>query len=290
MIHLCFLRAFLADLSCGDQQMIRYGNYSFAFFMALGNILGYGAGTIKNLHKMFPFAVTAACDIYCANLKTCFIIDIVFLLIVTTVAVLLVKETPFTEATTDSGLLNFVRQFGTSLRSLEKPMWLLFLVTALNWIGWFPFLLYDTDWVGSEVYGGKPQGVAQEKNLYELGVRAGAMGLLLNSVVLGFFSLLIMLLEQVSNWAKSLKSFWGVVNILLATCLVLTVPVTKAAEHWRRVHGLVPPPSNIKGYAIGIFSVLGIPLAVISSTHSNCQFLKYNNNIKKNRKRKNSTV
>lgn len=49
-------------------------------------------------------------------------------------------------------------------------------------LSWFPFILYDTDWMGREVYHGDPKGSPAEVAAYDRGVREGAFGLLLNSV------------------------------------------------------------------------------------------------------------
>lgn len=49
-------------------------------------------------------------------------------------------------------------------------------------LSWFPFFLFDTDWMGREVYHGDPKGDAAEIATYDQGVREGAFGLLLNSV------------------------------------------------------------------------------------------------------------
>ena len=49
-------------------------------------------------------------------------------------------------------------------------------------LSWFPFFLFDTDWMGREVYHGDPNGDANQKKNYDNGVREGAFGLLLNSV------------------------------------------------------------------------------------------------------------
>lgn len=49
-------------------------------------------------------------------------------------------------------------------------------------LSWFPFFLFDTDWMGREVYHGDPNGDSSEKEAYGNGVREGAFGLLLNSV------------------------------------------------------------------------------------------------------------
>lgn len=53
---------------------------------------------------------------------------------------------------------------------------------SFNQLSWFPFFLFDTDWMGREVYHGDPKGEAAEVKAYNQGVREGAFGLLLNSV------------------------------------------------------------------------------------------------------------
>ena len=50
-------------------------------------------------------------------------------------------------------------------------------------LSWFPFFLFDTDWMGREVYHGDPKGNdSAALKAYDAGVREGAFGLLLNSV------------------------------------------------------------------------------------------------------------
>lgn len=53
-------------------------------------------------------------------------------------------------------------------------------------LSWFPFILYDTDWMGREIYHGDPKGNPNEVTAFNDGVRAGAFGLLLNSVRIRF--------------------------------------------------------------------------------------------------------
>ncbi|MFS8031729.1 hypothetical protein Hanom_Chr17g01549351 [Helianthus anomalus] len=69
----------------------------------------------------------------------------------------------------------------TSLRHLPLGMHSVLTVMALTWLSWFPFFLFDTDWMGREVYHGDPKGSAAEIRAYDDGVREGAFGLLLNS-------------------------------------------------------------------------------------------------------------
>ncbi|XP_028794475.1 sucrose transport protein [Neltuma alba] len=266
-------RALLADLAAGDQRKTRTANAFFSFFMAVGSVLGYAAGSYSKLHNVFPFTKTKACDEYCANLKSCFFLSIALLLTVSIAAVTYVKEkalekgTGGNEGENDSvgegsgGFQCFGQMFG-AFRELKKPMWILLLVTCLNWIAWFPFLLFDTDWMGKEVYGGK----AGEGKAYDRGVRAGALGLMLNSVVLGVVSLGVEVLARAVGGPKRL---WGIVNFILAVCLALTVLVTKLAEHSRQFapgsQDPLPPSTGIKAGALTLFAVLGIPLAITYS-------------------------
>ncbi|KAG2262716.1 hypothetical protein Bca52824_069795 [Brassica carinata] len=95
-------RAFLADLAAGDARKTRTANAFFSFFMAVGNVLGYAAGSYTNLHEMFPFTMTKACDVYCANLKSCFFLSIVLLLLLTVVSLCYVKDKQWSPEEKDS--------------------------------------------------------------------------------------------------------------------------------------------------------------------------------------------
>ncbi|RAL41592.1 hypothetical protein DM860_013126 [Cuscuta australis] len=269
-------RALLADLSGGSAQRMRTANSFFSFFMAIGNVLGYAAGSYSHLHRIFPFSQTKACDVYCANLKSCFFISAALLLSLTTLALSTVSESELhaggEEAAVSNGKipsekskLQFFGQIFGALKDLPRPMWILLLVTCLNWIAWFPFFLFDTDWMGKEVYGGDPAGNAAEGRIYEQGVHAGSLGLMLNSVVLGFMSLGV---ELLARRLGGVKKLWGGVNFLLAACLGMTVLVSKSAEKSRRFGpdgALMSPSAGVKAGALTLFSVLGIPLAVTYS-------------------------
>ncbi|XWS14860.1 hypothetical protein CRYUN_Cryun35bG0044900 [Craigia yunnanensis] len=192
-----------------DHRRTRVANAYFSLFMAVGNVLGFATGSYSGWFKILPFTMTAACDVDCANLKSAFFLDIIFIAITTYLSVLAAKEVPL------------------------GPIWIILFVTALNWIGWFPFLLFDTDWMGREIYGGQPN----EGENYNAGVRMGAFGLMLNSVVLGITSVLM----------EKLCSKWGAV-----------------ANHMDYI-GLDLPPDGIVIAALVIFSILGVPLAITYS-------------------------
>ncbi|XP_019097786.1 PREDICTED: sucrose transport protein SUC8-like isoform X2 [Camelina sativa] len=253
-------RAFLGDLAAGDARKTQIANAFFSFFMAVGNVLGYAAGSYTHLHKIFPFTVTKACDIYCANLKSCFFLSITLLVVVTSISLWYVEDkqwSPKPDSEEDKKTPFFGEIFG-AFKVMKRPMWMLLIVTSLNWIAWFPFLLFDTDWMGREIYGGISDGDDKMKRLYNKGVHVGALGLMLNSVVLGVVSLGI---EAVSKKIGA-KRLWGGVNIILAGCLAMTVFFTKKAEEHRSNFGAMAlPTEGIKAGALSLFAVLGIPLA-----------------------------
>ncbi|XP_010503136.1 PREDICTED: sucrose transport protein SUC8-like isoform X1 [Camelina sativa] len=257
-------RAFLGDLAAGDARKTRTANAAFSFFMAVGNVLGYAAGSYSHLHKIFPFTMTKSCDIYCANLKSCFFLSITLLLVVTIISLWYVEDKPWSpkaDSNEEKKTPFFGELFG-AFKVMKKPMWMLLITTSLNWIAWFPFLLFDTDWMGREVYGGSSEGDDNMKRLYNQGVTVGALGLMLNSIVLGFFSLGI---EGISRKIGA-KRLWGAVNIILAVCLAMTVLVSKKAEEHRKTAGaLALPTDSIKGGALALFAILGIPLAITFS-------------------------
>lgn len=258
-------RALLADLCVGDTARMRSANTSFSFFMAVGNILGYAAGSYQKLYKLLPFSKTEACDVYCANLKTCFIIAIILLMSITLVAISLVEEKQLTpdeiEDDGSSGGIPFFKQIFGAFTGLSRSMVLLLVVTCLNWIAWFPFLLFDTDWMGKEVYGGVPN----KGKAYDAGVHEGSLGLMLNSIVLGLTSLVV---EFAVRGVGGVKLLWGFVNFLLAIGFGMIIVVSKVAASQRQYgpdgDALTPSP-EVRAGALAIFALLGIPLSVTYS-------------------------
>ncbi|KAM3688615.1 hypothetical protein ACJW31_10G164700 [Castanea mollissima] len=145
--------------------------------------------------------------------------------------------------------------FGT-FRYFSGTIWIILLVTALTWIGWFPFLLFDTDWMGREIYGGKPN----EGQNYSTGVRMGSFGLMLNSVVLGITSVLME--KLCSKWGAGFV--WGISNILMALCFLAMLVVAFVAKSFD-FEGQALPPNGIVIAALVVFAILGVPLAITYS-------------------------
>ncbi|CAN1334399.1 Sucrose transport protein SUC2 [Linum perenne] len=239
-------RALLADLSGDNQRLTRFSNSLFSFFMGAGNILGYLVGAQDGLYKIFKFSHTPAMTFYEklwspeANEGRLESDD--------------VNET---EKNDVGGLTSFLR----ALKSLDMPMWMLLLLTCLNWFAWFPWVLYNTDWMGREVYGGDSGMNSGQIQMYDRGVRAGSIGLMINSIVLLIVSLAIDPLAR----KLGAKFMWGGVNLILGICLAMIVVISKAAESERRHGGggYTGPSSGIKSASLAVFGILGLPLAVM---------------------------
>lgn len=235
--------------------------------MAVGNVLGFATGSFTSWYTIFPFTLTQACSESCANLKSAFLIDIIFIVITTYISVTAAHEVPLS---TGGGVNNrsegsqpssheqeafFWELFGT-FRYLPGSVWLILSVTALTWIGWFPFLLFDTDWMGREVYGGNPD----EGLIYHKGVSTGALGLMLQSVILGITSVLM------EKLCRKLGSgiLWGISNIIMSLCFVAMLAIAFIVSKTDSV-GSERPSNGAVVAAVVVFTILGMPLAVTYS-------------------------
>ncbi|KAI4321095.1 hypothetical protein MLD38_034516 [Melastoma candidum] len=259
-------RALLADLTGKDHRRTRVANAYFSLFMAIGNILGFATGSFNGWYKVFPFTITPACYVDCANLKAAFLIDVAFIALSTYISVSAAQEVPLGLTNQSNPSDNrpgpssqteeaFMWELFGTFRYFSASIWIILLVTALTWIGWFPYLLYDTDWMGREVYGGYPN---DGKN-YTKGVSMGALGLMLQSVVLGITSLL---LEKLCRKLGA-GFFWGICNIVMALCFLGMLIVSYVNVGNSSTGNL--PPNGIVVAAIVIFAVLGVPLAITYS-------------------------
>ncbi|XP_073053105.1 sucrose transport protein SUC4 [Primulina eburnea] len=259
-------RALLADLTGKDHRRTRVANAYFSLFMAVGNVLGFATGSFSMWYKIFPFTRTSACNINCANLKAAFIIDIVFILVTTYLSLSACSEQSFNSRHSSHCFSEemsggspeheaFLWELLGTFKSLPGTVWIILLVTVLTWIGWFPFLLFDTDWMGREIYGGKPN----EGNSYGMGVRMGSLGLMLNSVILGITSVFM---EKLCRKLGA-GCTWGLSNILMSLCFLAMLIIT-ACKSSLTIDGHLPP-DGIVAAALIVFAFLGIPLAITYS-------------------------
>ncbi|XP_059445037.1 sucrose transport protein SUC3 [Corylus avellana] len=151
----------------------------------------------------------------------------------------------------------------TSLRHLQPAMHSVLIVMALSWLSWFPFFLFDTDWMGREVYHGDPKGDLSEVQKYDQGVREGAFGLLLNSVVLGISSFLI---EPMCRWMGA-RIVWAMSNFIVFACMGGTaiISLVSVREYSEGIQHVIGGSAAIRIAALIVFALLGFPLAITYS-------------------------
>ncbi|ERM94399.1 hypothetical protein AMTR_s00010p00253720 [Amborella trichopoda] len=151
----------------------------------------------------------------------------------------------------------------TGIRHLPPAMHSVLLVMALSWLSWFPFILFDTDWMGREVYHGDPKGDVSKVAAYDSGVREGAFGLLLNSLVLGISSFLI---YPMCQWIGS-SSVWAMSNFIVFACMACTavISVLSIREHAQGIQHVIGKSGAVKVASLVIFALLGFPLAITYS-------------------------
>lgn len=232
--------------------------------MALGNVLGYASGSYSGWFTILPFTVTKACGISCANLKSVFLIDVLLLSITTYISISAAQEVPLSSSSGSAQSADGTEQFNPteeaflwelvgSFRYLTLPIWTILTVIALTWVGWFPFVQFDTDWMGREIYRGDPNGGQN----YHSGVRMGAFGLMLNSIVLGITS--VAMEKLCRKWGAGFV--WGISNLIMSICFIAMLIIAFVASKVEySSEGL--PPNGIVIASLVIFSVLGAPLAV----------------------------
>ncbi|KAK9110817.1 hypothetical protein Sjap_018877 [Stephania japonica] len=257
-------RALLADLTKSDRRRARVAYAYYSFFMGVGNVLGYATGSYSRWFTIFPFTLTSSCGVSCANLKSAFLLHIACLISTAFLSLSASQQVPLTQFQfqfqfrdeMNPSEQTFLCQLFGSFKYLSRSIWIILFVTALMWLGWMPFILFDTDWMGRDIYKGNPN---QGQNYY-LGVRMGALGLMLNSVVLGLASVLMDRLCK--KWGSTLV--WGLSNILTSLCFVTMVIISTLVKHIKfSVNDL--PPNGIVISSLVTFTLLGFPLAVAYS-------------------------
>ncbi|KAM0965000.1 sucrose transport protein SUC3-like isoform X1 [Malus sylvestris] len=151
----------------------------------------------------------------------------------------------------------------TSLRHLPPAMHSVLIVMALTWLSWFPFFLFDTDWMGREVYHGDPKGNSAKVQAYDQGVREGAFGLLLNSVVLGISSFLIEPMCQ----RMGARLVWAMSNFIVFACMAGTaiISLISVTEYSKGIEHVIGGNENIRIASLIVFALLGFPLAITYS-------------------------
>ncbi|KAI5071028.1 hypothetical protein GOP47_0013279 [Adiantum capillus-veneris] len=111
--------------------------------------------------------------------------------------------------------------------------------------------------MGREVFQGDPLGDTEEANAYQQGVQRGAIGLLLNSIVLAAGSFLI---DPLCKHFGP-KLVWAISNFMIFIGMGSTAIISALAAR----RGQHMYENWAKSAAIAVFAVLGLPLAVTYS-------------------------
>ncbi|KAM0895932.1 hypothetical protein ACQ4PT_023512 [Festuca glaucescens] len=257
-------RALMADLS--GKHGPSAANSIFCSWMALGNILGYSSGSTNNWHKWFPFLRTRSCCEACANLKGAFLVAVLFLCLCLVITLIFAKEVPYKRIAPLPTRENDQAEAEPSgpfavfqgLKNLPSRMSSVLVVTGLTWLSWFPFILYDTDWMGREIYHGDPQGTPAQDSAYQEGVRAGAFGLLLNSILYSVPFAVTAQLAASKGGGQGLCT--GVLNIAI---VIPQVIIALGAGPWDQLigKGNIPAFGAASGFALisGIVGMFLLP-------------------------------
>ncbi|AQK53185.1 sucrose transporter GRMZM2G106741 [Zea mays] len=261
-------RAMMADLAAGHHGP-NVGQAIFSLWMALGSVLGYLAGANAKWHEWFPWLKTAACCDACANLKGAFLTAVVLIVVTMSATLWLAgeeqKQLDKDDVDASGGACSAFVDLFKCLKNLPPAMFSVLAVTAVTWLAWFPFFQYNTDWMGREIFHGEPQGAGGKADLYNAGVREGAVGLLLCSVALGVTSLLI------PKLCRKLTSrvVWSVSNlmvfILMAAMVILGIVSMKGYQPSLAATLSAGPNHSFRAGALAIFAFIGIPQAVLYS-------------------------
>ncbi|KAF7093472.1 hypothetical protein CFC21_095883 [Triticum aestivum] len=267
------VRAMMSDLSAANHGP-SVGQAIFSVWMAIGSILGYAVVAYGTWHQWFPSLKSSACCNACADLKGAFLTAVVLIVISTVVTMLLADEQSLDNegvggaafAQTCGSLDAFIDLFA-SLKNMSPAMFRVLALTAFTWLSWFPFLQYNTDWMGREIYHGNPNGVADmAADKYNAGVREGAIGLLLCSASLGATSFLIpKLCRKLTSkviWSISLFSVFLIMAGMVAVGVVSTKGYDPSLSTSLTVAG---PDNSLNALALTMFALIGIPQAVLYS-------------------------
>ncbi|KAK8921129.1 Sucrose transport protein SUT1 [Platanthera zijinensis] len=250
-------RAMMADLS--GKHGCSAANIIYAFWMAIGNIFGFSSGAGVTWYKWLPSLMTNSCCEACANLKGAFLVAVMFLVICLTVSLIAAKEVMISdldyEELESSGIFSVFQDF----KRLPVGMPSVLSVTTLTWLAWFPFLLYNTDWMGREIFHGDPSGTKQEIESYNKGVQQGAFGLLLNSIVLGITT---MLLEHLCRKVTP-RLVWVMGNFTLFLAMLAITVLSFISKN--RHNSVGTAEEGVKNFALAIEAFLGFPIAILLS-------------------------
>ena len=122
----------------------------------------------------------------------------------------------------------------------------------------YPFFIYNTDWMGREIYHGNPTGSMEEVQMYTNGFRKGCSGMVLCVIVRTVTTIFI------PKFCQKLTStfVWSLSNFLLFLLMLATVIISHLSTKAPSSNSLVEPDPTLEALALGIFALMGISAAI----------------------------
>ncbi|CAD6250585.1 unnamed protein product [Miscanthus lutarioriparius] len=238
-----FILAGCIIICLSGQHGPNVGQAIFSLWMALGSVLGYLVGANAKWHEWSTYVLLtlrwlhdpyasggslgskprrAAMPARTSILKGAFLTAVILIILTMSVTLWLAGEELLDKEHVDGASVGacsaFVDLF-KSLKNLPPAMFSVLAVTAVTCLSWFPFIQYNTDWMGREIFHGEPQGAGGKADLYDAGVREGAVGLLFCSISLGVTSFLI------PKLCRKLTSrvVWSISNLMVFVLMTAMV-------------------------------------------------------------------
>jgi solute carrier family 45 protein 1/2/4 len=121
----------------------------------------------------------------------------------------------------------------------------------------YPFFIYNTDWMGREIYHGNPRGSKEKLEMYTNGFRQGSIGLIFSVIGRTVTTAFIPKLCQ----KLTARTLWALSNILLCLLMLTAVIISLLSNNGHRPssrHGVTEPDPTLVAIALGIFALVGI--------------------------------
>ncbi|CAM0956510.1 unnamed protein product [Alopecurus aequalis] len=255
-------RAMMDDLSVGNKHGPQIGDYMFSQWGGMGIILGCAAGATEKWSEWFPWLKTGACCGTCVNIKGAFFTSVVLIVISMTLTMTFADEKAIeTKCVVTSTIHSFSNPFNC-LKNMSSSTTKLFIFTGVSWLAMYPFFIYNTDWMGREIYHGNPRGSMENLQMYTNGFRKGCIGMILCTIGRGVITFFIPKLCQ------KLTSIvvWSLSNFLLFLLMLAAVIISLLATKGQREpssNSLVEPDPTLEALVLVIFALMGIPLAML---------------------------
>ncbi|OLL26943.1 General alpha-glucoside permease [Neolecta irregularis DAH-3] len=218
-------RALIVDAAPHTQQDI--ANSMVSRLVGVGNVLGYLSGYI-DLPRLFPRIGKSQFEILC-------LLSSIVLIICVTFTCFRVKEVNV-DANSSSNIpkrsiVDPIKQIIYTIFHLPRPIRDVCVTQFFSWIGWFPFLIYCTAWIG-QIYvleHASQNGHASDPD-WDKATRTGSFALLLYALVALLSSIVLPTFVApdgiIAIKGLTLSRLWTLTMGIFAVCMFSTFFIT----------------------------------------------------------------